>query len=278
MAYLTTKNSYLNVCGHQIAYRKVGQVKQTVPLVMLGHLAATLDEWDPKLIDLLSKERHLILLDLPGVGASQGKVAQTIQEMAKQALAIIQSLGYESFDLLGLSMGGMIAQELVYLKPEAVKHLILVGTGPRGGIGIAQVPQVTFKFMLKAALTQTDPKRWIFYEHDTLGQKVATKVLGRLSQRRPEYVDHPIKVSSFLRQLRAIRHYGKQPPSTLDYLACPTLIVNGTHDQMVATKNSEILYKKIKNSRLRLYASAGHGSLFQYPREFATEVSTFLHK
>lgn len=80
---------------------------------MLVHLAATLDNWDPKLIDLLSKEQHIILLDLPGVGASEGEVADTIPGMAEQAITIIKALGYSKINLLGLSMGGMVAQEIV---------------------------------------------------------------------------------------------------------------------------------------------------------------------
>ncbi len=86
---------------------------------MLVHLAATLANWDPK------------LLDLPGVGASKGKVAVTISKMAKQALAIIKVLELKEIDLLGLSMGDMIAQEFVKLDQTLVKHLILVGTGAK---------------------------------------------------------------------------------------------------------------------------------------------------
>ena len=82
---------------------------------MLVHLAATLDQWDPKLLDLIAQEHHVIALDLPGVKASQGKVADTIPGMAQQTMDIIHALGYERINLLGLSMGGMIAQEIVRL-------------------------------------------------------------------------------------------------------------------------------------------------------------------
>lgn len=275
MAYLSTKNSYLNVSSARIAYRKLGKPK-TTPLVMLVHLGATLDNWDPKLIDLLAKKRQLILLDLPGVGASKGKVAVTISKMAKQALAIIKALELKEIDLLGLSMGGMIAQELVKLDQTLVKHLILVGTGPKGGLGIDQVTQTAFKYMLKAGLTRSDPKRYIFYEHDTAGKAEADKVLARLASRPAQYADKKMQVSGFLRQLKAIKRYGSAKPTDLNFITCPTLIVNGDNDLMVPTKNSYVMHQKIKDSQLVIYPKAGHGSLFQYADEFAVTLNDFL--
>ena len=115
MSYITTQNQYIQVDGKQIAYRELSKGKSALPLVMLVHLAATLDQWDPKLLDLIAQEHHVIVMDLPGAGASQGKVADTIPGMAQQAMDIIQALGYERINLLGLSMGGMIAQEIVRL-------------------------------------------------------------------------------------------------------------------------------------------------------------------
>ena len=105
MSYLTTKNQYITVEGNKIAYRELSKGKSKLPLLMLVHLAATLDNWDPKLLDLIAEKHHVIVVDLPGVGASQGKVAPTISGMAEQTIAFIQSLGYDKINLLGLSMG-----------------------------------------------------------------------------------------------------------------------------------------------------------------------------
>ncbi len=255
------KNNYLNVSSERIAYRKLGKPKAP-PLVMLVHLGATLDNWDPK------------LLDLPRVSASKGKVAVTISKMAKQALAIIKALELKEIDLLGLSMGGMIAQELVKLDQTLVKHLILVGTGPKGGTGIDQVTQTTFKYMPKAGLTRSDPKRYIFYEHDAAGK--ADKVLARLANRPAQYTDKKMQVFGFLRQLKAIKHYGTAKPTDLNFITCPTLIVNGDNDLMVPTKNSYVMHQKIKDSQLGIYPKAGHGSLFQYADEFTVTLNDFL--
>ena len=139
MSYITTANQYITVVGNQIAYRELSKGKSEMPLVMLVHLAAVLDNWDPKLLDLIAQEHHVIVMDLPGVGASQGKVADTIPGMAAQTIEIIKALGYNRVNLLGLSMGGMIAQEIVRLDGSLVNRLILAGTGPRSGVEMDKV-------------------------------------------------------------------------------------------------------------------------------------------
>ena len=276
MSYITTQNQYIQVEGKQIAYRELSKGKSALPLVMLVHLAATLDQWDPKLLDLIAQDHHVIALDLPGAGASQGKVADTIPGMAQQAMDIIHALGYERINLLGLSMGGMIAQEIVRLNPSLVHRLILAGTGPRGGFEIDKVTGKTFKFMLKAALHRVDPKRYIFYNHDQQGRLEADKVLGRMAQRQASDADKKFRIPSFLVQLAAIKRWGKAEQDDLAFINQPTLIVNGDHDMQVPTENSYDMHQKIAGSQLIIYPQAGHGSIFQYAEHFAQELKSFL--
>lgn len=276
MGYLTTKNRYLTVGKNQIAYRMLGKQSAGLPLVMLTHLAATLDEWDPKLLDLLAKDQQVVVLDLPGVGASQGKVGATISQMASQALAIIQAIGFSKINLLGLSMGGMIAQELVKLKPSLVNRLVLVGTAPRGGKEVELVTRKTFLHMAKGLINRVDPKRYIFYNHNQKGGQAALEVLKRMKARPAVAKDKPIKISSFLSQLKAIKRFGVAPAEDLNFITQKTLIVNGDNDLEVLTANSYELQAKIKNSRLLIYPNAGHGSIFQFADEFAKELEDFL--
>lgn len=276
MAYLETKNQYLTVQEKNIAYREIDKGKSDYPLVMLVHLAATMDHWDPKLIDLLTQTQHVILFDLPGVGASDGKVAATIPGMAEQMIDIVKALGYNKINLLGLSMGGMIAQEVVRMAPTLVNRLILVGTGHRGGLGIDKVTAKTFRYMARAAWHRVDPKRYIFYGHDDNGRAEADKVLSRLASRKKAYADKEMAVPSFLRQLKAIKTWGKAPEDDLQFVTPPTLIVNGDKDMMVPTENSYTMHDKIANSQLIIYPNAGHGSIFQYAEDFAKELEVFL--
>lgn len=276
MSYITSSNQYITVNGNRIAYRQLGEGKSDLPLIMLVHLAANLDNWDPRLVDLLAEQEHIILLDLPGVGASQGKVAGTISAMAEQALDIIKALGYTRVNLLGLSMGGMIAQELVRLEPALVSRLILAGTAPRGGKEVDRVTGKTFRYMLKAVLEQIDPKRYIFYPHDAAGKTVAEEVLERMGQRKAEHADQSMSLTGFVTQLKAIKRWGRAPQDDLAYISQPTLIVNGDQDMQVPTENSYDMHRKIAGSQLIIYPQAGHGSIFQYADDFAKDLQEFL--
>lgn len=257
MSYITTKNQFVTVGGNQIAYRELSKGKSEYPLVMLVHLAAVLDNWDPKLLDLIAEEHHVIVMDLPGVGASQGKVADTIPGMASQTIAIIKALGYDKINLLGLSMGGMIAQEVVRIDSSLVNRLILAGTGPRGGVEMDKVTGKTFRFMFKGALHRVDPKRYIFYNHDEQGGIEATKVLGRMGMRKKEDSDKEMNIPGFLTQLKAIKRWGKDAQDSLEFITQPTLIVNGDNDLQVPTVNSYEMHEKIAGSKLIIYPNAG---------------------
>ena len=276
MSYITTANQYITVGGNQIAYRELSKGKSEIPLVMLVHLAAVLDNWDPKLLDLIAQEQHVIVMDLPGVGASQGKVADTIPGMAAQTIEIIKALGYDKINLLGLSMGGMIAQEIVRLDGSLVNRLILAGTGPRGGVEMDKVTWKTFRFMFKGALHRVDPKRYIFYNHDEQGSVEARKVLGRMGMRKKEDSDKEMNIPGFLTQLKAIKRWGKDAQDSLEFITQPTLIVNGDNDLQVPTTNSYEMHEKIAGSKLIIYPNAGHGSIFQYAEEFSKELLAFL--
>lgn len=276
MSYLKTGNSFITVNGNRIAYRELSKGKSKIPLVMLVHLTANMDNWDPKLIDILAEKQHVILVDLPGIGDSQGKVAASIPGMAEQGISIIKEFGYSKINLLGLSMGGMVAQEIVKLDNQLVNKLILVGTGPRGGKGIKNIIGITFKYIFKAALEKTDPKRFIFYNHDKEGKMEAEKVLGRLAERNGKYLDKATTIPSFLRQLMAIRKWGKEKADNLSFINQSTLIVNGDNDLMVATENSYDMHDRIADSKLVIYPNSGHGSLFQFPEKFSDEVQNFL--
>ena len=210
------------------------------------------------------------------MGSSEGSVATTIPGMAHQAAEIIQALGYQKVNLLGLSMGGMIAQEVVRAYPALINRLVLVGTGPRGGAGIDAVTGTTFGYMARAAREKISPKRYIFYTHDAQGGIEAQRVLDRMDARTEAHRGAPMKVVGFLRQLVAIRRWGKQPQDDMAYIAQPTLIVNGETDMMVPSVNSYDMNRKVAQSELKMYHRSGHGALFQYADEFAEDLLKFL--
>src|SRR3954454_4671083 len=104
-----TPTKTVDVGGTRFAYRELGPATG-VPVIFLHHLGAVLDNWDPRAVDGIAAKRHVITFDTRGVGASGGKTPNTIEEMARDAVAFIGALGFDRVDLFGFSMGGMIAQ------------------------------------------------------------------------------------------------------------------------------------------------------------------------
>jgi pimeloyl-ACP methyl ester carboxylesterase len=278
MEVLATSGQTLHVKAPHIsfAYRQIGS-QSSRPIVLLNHLAANLDNWDPAVLDGLSSQLKVFTFDNAGVGASSGATPQSIEAMADDAATFISSLGLGKVYLLGLSMGGMVAQELVMKYPTLVGKLVLVGTGPRGGQGIEKVTRTTMMSIIKGTLQNADPKEFIFFGRNESGKHAAKKFLKRLEQRTHEK-DAPVSIRSFVAQLKAIRKFGLAEKHNIEALNLPTLIINGDNDIMVPTKLSHELAERIPNAELDIFENSGHGSLFQYPERFVNSVMVFLNK
>jgi pimeloyl-ACP methyl ester carboxylesterase len=264
----------VTTAGTTYAYRELGP-KGGIPVIFFVHLAATLDNWDPRIVDAIAKNRHVITFDQRGVGASTGTVPGTIEEAADHAYEFITALGFDKIDVLSFSMGGMIAQDLIVKHPDLVRRLVLTGTGPRGGKDIAKVVGVTYWDILRATLTRSDPKEFLFFNRNAAGKPAAKAFVKRLEERTVDR-DQPIGVKAFRTQLKAIQKYGRSNPSDLSTLTQPTLIANGDNDRMVPSILSEDLHRRIKNSELVIYPDSGHGGVFQFHDKFAPVATAFL--
>ncbi|PWV55385.1 alpha/beta fold hydrolase [Nocardiopsis sp. L17-MgMaSL7] len=256
------------------AYRELGP-RGGVPVVFLVHLAATLDNWDPRIVDPIARERHVIAFDNRGVGASTGAVPDTVEAMASDAVTFVEALGFEEIDVFSFSLGGMIAQALVAERPALVRRLILTGTGPAGGKDIDKVARTTYYDMARAALTRSDPKEFLFFNRDATGRHAGRAFVERLRERTTDR-DAPIRVHAFQQQLKAIKRWGRSAPADLSGITQPTLIANGDNDRMVPSVLSEDLHRRIPDSELVIYPDSGHGGIFQYHREFAPVAVEFL--
>lgn len=260
--------------GVTFAYRELGP-KGGIPVIFFVHLAATLDNWDPRIIDPIAKHRHVIAFDNRGVGASTGQVPDTVEAMADDAYTFINALGFSKIDIFSFSLGGMVAQDFVVKHPDLVRKLILTGTGPRGGKDIDKVAGTTYFDMLRAMLTLSDAKEFLFFNRNAAGKLAARAFVNRLKERTVDR-DAPIKVKAFRTQLKAIQKYGRSAPSDLSKLTQPTLIANGDNDRMVPSILSEDLHRRIKHSELIIYPDAGHGGIFQFHEKFAPVAVEFL--
>lgn len=274
-SYKDAPTRSVSVRGVDFVYRQLGP-KDGVPLVLLHHLAAVLDNWDPRVIDQLAARRRVVTFDNRGVGASGGSTPDTIEAMAHDAVLFIRALGFDQADLLGLSMGGFIAQVIAAEEPHLVRKIILAGTGPAGGPGIDKVTALTIRDTLKGALTRKDPKQFLFFTDTEGGRRASRAFLERLKERTDDR-DKAISLSSFRAQLKAIHRWGLQAPADLSRIHHPVLVVNGESDRMVPSENTLDLAARLPQSELvPLYPDAGHGGIFQYHDEFVAQALEFL--
>jgi pimeloyl-ACP methyl ester carboxylesterase len=262
--------------GVSFAYRELGPATG-VPVIFLTHLAAVLDNWDPRVVDGIAAQRRVITFDNRGVGASAGSTPDTIAAMAADAVTFIRAMGLNKVDLLGFSMGGMIAQVIAQDQPEFVRRLILAGTGPAGGEGIKNVTRISNLDTIRGLLTFTDPKQFLFFTRTPTGRRAGKEFLARLKE-RAQNRDKAISLRSYAAQLKAIHRWGLQQPSDLSVIGQPVLVANGDSDKMVPTKNSADLARRLPDSQLVTYPDAGHGGIFQYHAQFVQKALEFLDR
>jgi pimeloyl-ACP methyl ester carboxylesterase len=274
----TTPTQFIQANGIRYAYRRFGK-QGGVPLVFNQHFTGTLDHWDPAVLDGIAAEREVITFNSAGIASSSGEVPRTIEGMAASAEALIDQLGLREVDVLGFSLGGTVAQQITLDRPELVRRLILVGTGPRGGEGMEGLTpgaQAIFgasynppeNLWLSVHFTQSDRSQ-------AAGRAFLQRFLSRTDR------DVPVADTVAGAQIEALGHWGKSRPDPYGYLQDihqPTLVVNGTHDVIIYTRNSLHLAQNLPNAKLLLYPDANHGSQYQYVDEFVSEVNTFLSK
>jgi pimeloyl-ACP methyl ester carboxylesterase len=272
----TAPTRTISAGGVEFAYRDFGPTTG-VPVIFLNHLAAVLDNWDPRVVDGIATRHRVITFDNRGVGASSGSTPNTIEAMATDAVAFIRALGLEKVDLLGFSMGGMIAQVIAAAEPQLVRKLIVAGTGPAGGEGITNVTRIAHLDTLRGLLTLQDPKQFLFFTRTPNGRRAGKAFLARLKE-RTENRDKRISLRSYGSQLKAIHRWGQQPPADLSVIHQPALVANGESDRMVPTKNSVDLAQRLPNADLVVYPDAGHGGIFQFHEQFVGEALEFLNR
>jgi pimeloyl-ACP methyl ester carboxylesterase len=269
-----TPNRKINVGGIEFASRELG-TGSDVPVVFLHHLTAVLDDWDPRIIDGIAAHHRVIAFDNRGVGGTGSSVPHTVEQMGADAIAFIRALGLERVDLFGFSLGGGVAQMVALQAPELVRRMILAGTGPRGGGGIDQITKIAVIAYLKAGVTFSDPRNFLFFPRTAEGKRAASDYFNRLKERTHNR-DKRISVQARIAQLKAIRHAGQSEPDDLSLITQPVFVANGDHDLMVASSHSADMARRLPNARLKIYLNSGHGGVFQHHQTFLSDALQFL--
>lgn len=262
--------------GAEFAYREYGP-QGGVPLIALTHLGANLDSWDPRIVEGLADERHVIAVGYRGVGDSTGLVRESIEDMAEDMAAVIRALGYDRVDVFGLSMGGMVAQAIAAQAPELIDRLILAGSGPAGGPRLTDMTRITITTVLRAVITFNDPKALLFFTRTPAGKKAAREYLARLEERTAGR-DKPVTPKVYRAQLAAVHRWGLQQPAGLSHVTGPVLIVHGDSDRMVPAANAAALTRQLPTASVTIFPDSGHGVVFQNHHAFVDAALDFLRR
>jgi pimeloyl-ACP methyl ester carboxylesterase len=276
----TAPNKYLEVGRQRYAYRRFGERSSAPPLLLLQHFTGTLDNWDPAITDPLAAEREVILFDNAGVGRSTGDVPQTVGGMATHALAFLDALGVARCDVLGFSLGGMVAQQLASDRPAIVRRMILAGTAPRGGENIMHVNKPSLaKYFGDASLHGKFARLpGLFFALSPSSQAAARAFVDRLERRTEDQdlVSGPKVAQAQVAAFRDWERFDGQRFDALKAINLPTLVVHGIYDEMIPVSNAYWLSQNLPDAVLMTYPDSAHGCIFQFHQSFTRQAAAFL--
>jgi pimeloyl-ACP methyl ester carboxylesterase len=273
----TAPTQFVETDGIRFAYRRFGD-PAGMPLVFVQHFRGNLDNHDSAITDRLARAHDVILFDNTGVGRSGGSAPDTIEGMARDAGAFIDALDLRLIDIVGHSMGGHVTQQLLVDRPELIRRAALVGTGPRGGEGMAAPPPEVAALWTKTYERRDEMWLPILFHPSPSSQAAGHAWLERTRARATDR-DGPVSVETATAHRAAASKWGAPSPDSYAYLSRipqPVLVVNGQTDIIVPTINSYILQQHIRNAQLILYPDSAHGCHFQFPEQFVQHLSMFL--
>jgi pimeloyl-ACP methyl ester carboxylesterase len=263
--------------GVGYAYRDTGGGEGAVPLVLLQHFRGNLDNWDPALIDALAATRRVVTFDNAGVGGSTGTTPDTIEQMARDAIAFIAAMELSQADLLGFSIGSFVAQQIALVRPAIVRRLVLASSAPQGAAGMhGWAPEVIGAI----GTPDTSPEAYleVFFTQSASSRQVGQEALRRMYA-RTEDRDQATTWATREAQYDAVCTWGIPNHGLLQRLSAldvPVFVANGDSDPMILPRYSYLLAGLIPHARVKIYPDSAHGFLFQHHAQFAADVEAFL--
>ena len=275
---ITAPTQFIQTNLEKYAYRRFGK-GAGLPLLCLQHFTGTLDNWDPAVTDPLASGREMILFESAGLGRSTGEVPENMSGMAAHALAFVDALGLKRVDILGYSLGGMVAQQIALERPSLVRKMLLVATAPEGGEDIMHMEKPELRKITEDPnLPGLEKLVRLFFAPSKSSQAAGEAFVARLAERKQDR--EPLAGANVamaqITAFRAWEHFSGERFATLGKITQPCLVVNGVFDNMIPVRNSYMLSEHLPNAMLLTYPDAGHGSLFQFHQSFVRQASLFL--
>jgi pimeloyl-ACP methyl ester carboxylesterase len=279
VSHQNAATQYIDAAGTRLAYRRFGKAGG-VPLVFFQHFVGNMDGWDPAVTDGFAREREVILFDNAGVASSGGEVPATVEGMAAHAINLLQALRVKQADLLGFSLGSLVAQHVALERPDLVRRVILVGSGPRAGVGMASLTPEFLDMLKKKHDVADELLLDVFFTPSDSSQQAGRAFLDRLRARQVNR-DPDVNDKVAPAQIAAFAAWGAPQAGAQDYLARlrqPVLVVSGSRDLVHYTINSFTLQQQLPNAQLIVYPDSNHGSIYQYPQLFLAQAKLFLNQ
>jgi pimeloyl-ACP methyl ester carboxylesterase len=240
---------------------------------MIMGFSGNVDWWPPEFVDALARHYRLLLFDNRGTGkTSDNGCLYSIPLMAKDTLGLMDSLGIQRAHIFGVSLGGLIAQEIALGYPERVHQLVLgcTGCGPLWGVKFS-LNHVNLWFDY---LTNADFRSRKFITNLFFSQTFLNRHPDKLQRFGKRVRQLPTPLETQLKQISAMLCFDSY--SRLRHIQAPSLIMTGTEDYMVPPRNSDILAKHIPRSRLVTFKGCGHAFIIEATEAVAEELIGFL--
>ena len=227
----------------------------------------------------IARGREVILFESAGLGRSAGTVPETIAGMAAHARAFLDGLGLKICDVLGFSLGGMVAQQMALDRSSVIRRMILAGTAPRGGEDIMHLEKPSLaRHLGNPELKGYAILQKLFFAPTPSSQAAGAAFVDRLMQRQQdrEPISGPAVAQAQMAAFREWEKVAGERFADLKSIRHPVLVVNGIHDEMIPVSNSYWLSANLPNAVLLTYPDSGHGSLFQFHDSFTRQAAAFL--
>lgn len=277
--YLADEAEDLVVEGRsaRFTYRRLGP-RGGVPLVLLNRFRGTIDWWDPEFVDFLADGHDVIMFDNVGIGYTTGEPRDSVEEFADGAVDFIEALGLSQVDLLGWSLGGVVAQHVALRRPDLVRRLVVAGSGSGMTPDMPEMASRVLEIMAKPDADEDD-LLYLFYPETDAARAAGAEHLAKVSKRLAAG-GPAVSETAANRQLEAIGKAWSVPweqvRANLETIEQPVLYANGMHDVMVPAQASYLAVEHLDSAVLVLYSDAGHAFLFQHAEAFSRQVADFL--